>query len=163
MRESISVPPSAGATHEVEFTFHTPEAKKACIAGKFNAWNTNSMPMKKARTGPGDSSSNCHRGNTSIGFTSMRPGLLTCHARNWFPIHLAPRIAAGVVDGGVRSVTKDLSLDLLLRDLALPGRRHNRRPGTIPACISGCPIISVKRVLVNNLFIVYSCRTAIPF
>ena len=52
MRESISRPRQmTGATQEVEFTFHAPEAKKVCIAGKFNAWNTSSMPMKKGKDG----------------------------------------------------------------------------------------------------------------
>lgn len=49
MRESIKRPQIAA--HEVEFTFQAPEAKKVCIAGKFNAWNTSSTPMKKGRDG----------------------------------------------------------------------------------------------------------------
>ena len=51
MRESMSRPQMAGTTHEVEFTFHAPEAKKVCIAGKFNDWNTSSKPMKKGKDG----------------------------------------------------------------------------------------------------------------
>jgi 1,4-alpha-glucan branching enzyme len=39
------------ATHEVELTFHAPEAKTVCIAGKFNAWDTGSTPMKKGKDG----------------------------------------------------------------------------------------------------------------
>jgi len=51
MKETIIRPQMTGATHEVEFTFHAPEAKKVCIAGKFNDWNTRSMPMKKGKDG----------------------------------------------------------------------------------------------------------------
>ena len=52
MRESVRRPQQlAGATQEVEFTFHAPEAKKVCISGKFNAWNTSSMSMKKGKDG----------------------------------------------------------------------------------------------------------------
>ncbi len=36
---------------EVEFTFCASGAKKICIAGTFNAWNTKSMPMKKGKDG----------------------------------------------------------------------------------------------------------------
>lgn len=50
-RESTGMPQMAGAAHEVEFTLHAPEALKVCIAGKFNAWNTSSMPMKKGKDG----------------------------------------------------------------------------------------------------------------
>jgi 1,4-alpha-glucan branching enzyme len=51
MKETIIRPQMTGATHEVEFTFRAPEAKKVCIAGKFNDWNTRSMPMKKGKDG----------------------------------------------------------------------------------------------------------------
>jgi 1,4-alpha-glucan branching enzyme len=51
MRGSSSVPQMTGAMHEVEFTCHAPMARKVCIAGKFNAWNTSSMPMKKEKDG----------------------------------------------------------------------------------------------------------------
>lgn len=50
-RESIGMPQMAGAAHEVEFTFRAPESRKVCIAGKFNAWNTSSTPMKKGKDG----------------------------------------------------------------------------------------------------------------
>ncbi len=49
--ESVSRPQMSGATHEVELTFRAPEAKKVCIAGKFNAWNTSSTPMIKGKDG----------------------------------------------------------------------------------------------------------------
>jgi len=39
------------AAQEVEFTFPAPEARKVCIAGKFNAWDTSSTPMKKGKDG----------------------------------------------------------------------------------------------------------------
>ena len=51
MRESFIGPQRVDAPHEVEFTFRAPEARKVCIAGKFNAWNTSSMPMKKGKDG----------------------------------------------------------------------------------------------------------------
>lgn len=51
MQESMGRQQIAGTTREMEFTFHAPGAKKVCIAGTFNGWNTNSMPMKKDRNG----------------------------------------------------------------------------------------------------------------
>jgi 1,4-alpha-glucan branching enzyme len=51
MSGSFIGPQMTGVTHEVEFTFHAPEARKVCIAGKFNAWDTHSMPMKKGKDG----------------------------------------------------------------------------------------------------------------
>ncbi len=35
----------------VEFSYFAPTAKKVSLAGKFNAWNTNSLPMKKDKGG----------------------------------------------------------------------------------------------------------------
>lgn len=51
MKESVGRQQTAGTSREVEFTFHAPRANKVCIAGSFNGWNTNSMPMKKDRDG----------------------------------------------------------------------------------------------------------------
>ncbi len=51
MKESLGRAQPAGAMHEIEFEFHAPDAKKVCIAGKFNNWNTSSMPMKKGKDG----------------------------------------------------------------------------------------------------------------
>lgn len=52
VRESLSRQQrTTSAMHEVQFTFHAPNARKVCIAGKFNAWDTSSMPMKKHRDG----------------------------------------------------------------------------------------------------------------
>jgi 1,4-alpha-glucan branching enzyme len=51
LKASIHKSQIAGAQQEVEFTIHAPEAKKVCIAGKFNAWNTSSTPMKKGKDG----------------------------------------------------------------------------------------------------------------
>lgn len=51
MNESASVPRTSSTLHEVEFTYYAPEAKKVCLAGKFNDWNTTSMPMKKGKDG----------------------------------------------------------------------------------------------------------------
>jgi 1,4-alpha-glucan branching enzyme len=35
----------------VEFSFRAPEATKVCLAGQFNSWDTQSLPMKKDKTG----------------------------------------------------------------------------------------------------------------
>lgn len=51
IQKSISRPQMTGDKHEVEFTCHAPMAGNVCIAGKFNAWNTGSMPMKKGKDG----------------------------------------------------------------------------------------------------------------
>jgi 1,4-alpha-glucan branching enzyme len=51
MEDSVSMPQVIGVMHEVAFTFHMPEARKVCIAGNFNAWNTKSSPMKKRKDG----------------------------------------------------------------------------------------------------------------
>ncbi len=51
MKESVSASHYAGAPHEVEFSFLAPNAKKVFIAGKFNSWNTKSLPMKKGKDG----------------------------------------------------------------------------------------------------------------
>jgi len=49
--ESISRQHKSEAMHEVELAFHAPEAKTVCIAGKFNAWDTSSTPLKKGSDG----------------------------------------------------------------------------------------------------------------
>jgi 1,4-alpha-glucan branching enzyme len=51
MEEPTSMSPLTRAMHEEEFTFHAPAARKVCIVGNFNAWNTKSSPMKKGRDG----------------------------------------------------------------------------------------------------------------
>lgn len=51
MKESVSRQLAVGAAREVDFSFHAPGAKKVCIAGTFNHWNPNSMPMKKEKDG----------------------------------------------------------------------------------------------------------------
>ncbi len=51
MKESVSASHYAGAPQEVEFSFFAPNAKKVFVAGKFNNWNTKSMPMKKGKDG----------------------------------------------------------------------------------------------------------------
>ncbi len=47
IRESIG----KAAMPQIEFAFDAPEAKKVCIAGTFNDWNTKSMPLKKGKDG----------------------------------------------------------------------------------------------------------------
>ena len=44
-------PQMTEAAQEVEFTCRAPEARKVCIAGKFNAWDTAATPMKKGKDG----------------------------------------------------------------------------------------------------------------
>jgi 1,4-alpha-glucan branching enzyme len=51
MRESISWPRMTVGKHEVAFTCRALMARKVCIAGNFNDWNTSSMPMKKEKDG----------------------------------------------------------------------------------------------------------------
>ena len=51
MKESLRKHRTIGTKHEVDFTFAAPKAKKVCIAGKFNEWNTSSTPMKKGKDG----------------------------------------------------------------------------------------------------------------
>jgi 1,4-alpha-glucan branching enzyme len=51
LKASIHMPQMTGLQHEVEFTFQAPEARKVCIAGRFNAWNTSSTPMIKGKDG----------------------------------------------------------------------------------------------------------------
>ena len=36
---------------KVEFTFHAPEARKVYLAGEFNSWDTQLLPMKKDKSG----------------------------------------------------------------------------------------------------------------
>ena len=42
---------SRSSSREVEFTLSAPDAKKVSIAGPFNDWNTQAMPMKKGKDG----------------------------------------------------------------------------------------------------------------
>ncbi len=51
LKESISRSLISGDKQEVEFTLLAPDAKKVCIAGQFNDWNTKSMPLKKIKNG----------------------------------------------------------------------------------------------------------------
>jgi len=38
-------------TKRVQFEFHGPHADKVTLAGDFNGWDYNSLPMKKDKTG----------------------------------------------------------------------------------------------------------------
>jgi 1,4-alpha-glucan branching enzyme len=40
-----------GKGQDVEFTCYAPKATKVSLAGKFNDWNTRSLPMKKNKEG----------------------------------------------------------------------------------------------------------------
>ncbi len=37
----------SGAMRKVEFTLFAPDAKRVCVAGSFNDWNTEGYPLKK--------------------------------------------------------------------------------------------------------------------
>ena len=50
-RATVSAPKRESSEQTVEFTYNAPAAKKVCLAGKFNSWNTNSLPMKKDKNG----------------------------------------------------------------------------------------------------------------
>jgi len=50
-KSGANVMKSKPAQQDVEFTYYAPNAKKACLAGKFNSWNTKSLPMKKDNNG----------------------------------------------------------------------------------------------------------------
>jgi len=43
--------PEKKAVRSVEFSYYAPQAKKVCLAGNFNAWDTRSLPMKKEKDG----------------------------------------------------------------------------------------------------------------
>lgn len=51
MKESGITSTMQGREQAVEFTYYAPAAKKVYLAGKFNSWNTNSLPMKKGKDG----------------------------------------------------------------------------------------------------------------
>ncbi len=51
VKETIRKTRITDTSQEVEFTCHAPDAKKVCMAGKFNDWNTKSLPMKKDKNG----------------------------------------------------------------------------------------------------------------
>lgn len=46
-----SVMKAKAREQSVEFAFNAPKAKKVCLAGKFNSWNTRSHPMIKGKDG----------------------------------------------------------------------------------------------------------------
>jgi 1,4-alpha-glucan branching enzyme len=51
MRDSITLPRTAEGEQELEFAFSAPGARNVNLAGKFNDWNTSSLPMKKGKDG----------------------------------------------------------------------------------------------------------------
>ena len=50
-KEKKKVKKGKASEKRVEFTFHAPEAREVCLAGEFNSWDTQSLPMKKDRNG----------------------------------------------------------------------------------------------------------------
>ncbi len=51
MRSSVMKPKDMVKEQSIDFSYYAPSAKKVCLAGNFNAWNTSSMPMKKDKDG----------------------------------------------------------------------------------------------------------------
>jgi 1,4-alpha-glucan branching enzyme len=49
LHESRTRSTQKGDERDVDFSFHSPKATKVFLAGKFNAWNTRSLPMKKGK------------------------------------------------------------------------------------------------------------------
>ena len=50
IKESVTMPRTEGG-EEVEFAFSASRARNVCLAGKFNDWNTFSLPMKQGKDG----------------------------------------------------------------------------------------------------------------
>ena len=49
--ESTSKKKEKSNEKTVEFTFHAPEVRKVFLAGEFNSWDTESLPMEKSKGG----------------------------------------------------------------------------------------------------------------
>jgi 1,4-alpha-glucan branching enzyme len=49
--KSVSKKKEKPVEKTVEFTFNAPEAKEVFLAGEFNAWDNQSLPMKKSKGG----------------------------------------------------------------------------------------------------------------
>ena len=50
-RESTSKKKEKSIEKTVEFALRVPEARKVFLAGEFNGWDTQSLPMKKDKSG----------------------------------------------------------------------------------------------------------------
>ena len=50
-RESTSKKEEKPNEKTVEFTFRAPEAREVFLSGEFNGWDTQSLPMKKDKSG----------------------------------------------------------------------------------------------------------------
>ena len=50
-KEKKKVKRGKASEKNVEFTFHAPDAMEVCLAGEFNSWDTQSLPMKKDKSG----------------------------------------------------------------------------------------------------------------
>ena len=51
MKESLTKPIVLGNRHEIEFSLRSPQATRIFLAGTFNNWDTNSLPLKKGKDG----------------------------------------------------------------------------------------------------------------
>jgi 1,4-alpha-glucan branching enzyme len=50
-REAAIPPKQMAREQAVEFSYYAPAANKVCLAGMFNSWKTDSLPMKKGKDG----------------------------------------------------------------------------------------------------------------
>jgi 1,4-alpha-glucan branching enzyme len=50
-KKSTSKKKEKSIERTVEFTFRAPEAREVFLAGEFNGWDTQSLPMKKSKGG----------------------------------------------------------------------------------------------------------------
>lgn len=75
----------------VEFTFYAPMAREVYLAGEFNHWDTQTLPMKKRRGGAfGKQRSHYHPGAMNISCLSMAVGSMKFLMPRLSPIVLAP-------------------------------------------------------------------------
>jgi 1,4-alpha-glucan branching enzyme len=51
MKGSMAKSKTSGSQQEVEFALFAPDARTVFLAGSFNNWDTNALPMKKAKNG----------------------------------------------------------------------------------------------------------------
>lgn len=63
--------PKTGADEDlrrIEFSYFMPDAKQVCVAGTFNDWDTESMPLKKNKEGNWSSAVNLAPGRYEYNF-----------------------------------------------------------------------------------------------
>jgi len=75
-------------TKKVSFEFLAPQAQEVALAGDFNDWDINSLPMKKPEKEIGKSGLLYHPENTSIFFGWMASGRGIPRLKTGYPIPL---------------------------------------------------------------------------